>query len=273
MSISKQQIQTIYDSLPQPIKQHQIDSGLILGSGLGHLIEQFDVLETLPYSKITGFPHSTAPTHQGQLTIAQHQQHTVAIFQGRFHLYEGWTAAQTTLPVYLLKAMGAKQVIISNAAGGLNPDIPVASVMLIEDHINLTGQNPLVGNNDDQLGVRFPDMSQAYNTDLRNTAINCAEQCNIKLERGIYVGVTGPSFETNAERRFLNSIGGDAVGMSTIMEVIAANHCQLPVLAFSVITNGATGLADQQADSLEEAIKNATLGGQTLVKLLLKFIF
>jgi purine-nucleoside phosphorylase len=188
--------------------------------------------------------------------------------QGRVHLYEGRSAAAVALPVYLLKALGALRLVVTNAAGALNPEFAPGDVMLIEDHLNFTGHNPLTGPNDDALGLRFPDMSRAYDPDLRERALAVAKARKIPLRRGIYAGIAGPSLETSAERRWLRSTGADAVGMSTVLEVIAARHAGLATLGLSAITNSATGGSDQQPDSIEEVLENAGVAGATISRLL-----
>ncbi|MCB1352679.1 MAG: purine-nucleoside phosphorylase [Rhodobacteraceae bacterium] len=242
--------------------------GLVLGSGLGALAERMRGAVAIPYGEIAGMPVSTAPGHAGQLLLGELFGTRCALMQGRLHLYEGWAAADIALPIYLLKALGARSLVVTNAAGALNPAFAPGEVMLIEDHINLTGANPLTGPNDESVGLRFPDMSRAYDPELRARAKEISLRHNFALKSGIYAGICGPSLETSAERRFLRAAGGDAVGMSTVIEVIAAAHCGLRVLGFSAITNAAAGGPDQQPDTIEEVLENAAVAGLKMAALL-----
>ncbi|HEY1721154.1 MAG TPA: purine-nucleoside phosphorylase [Magnetospirillaceae bacterium] len=249
-----------------------IDIAIILGTGLGGVAEAMANPIVIPYSEIDAFPRSTVASHAGKLLIGTIAGRRVAIMQGRFHFYEGWQADDVKLPIYLFKRLGVKTLIATNAAGGLNDDFTPGDIMLITDHINMIGVNPLVGENDEKIGPRFPDMSNAYDRELLVVAREIARQAKQRIQEGVYAAVIGPSLETSAERRFLRLIGGDAVGMSTIPEVIAAKHCGMKVLAFSIITNVATGGPDQKADTLEEIIKNAQTGGANLAALLPKLV-
>ena len=240
------------------------DVALILGSGLGTLSQQVENSTRIAYHDIDGFPVSTAPGHEGELVLGDLYGREVAVLQGRFHLYEGWTAADIATPIRVLRGLGAKSLVVTNAAGGLNPSFRPGDIMLIDDHINFTGANPLIGPNDDALGLRFPDMSRAYTPELKAAAQKLMQDRNIDYRLGVYAGVTGPSLETSAERRFLHRTGADAVGMSTVIEVIAAVHAGLEVIGFSAITNMATGEADQQPDSIEEVYENAAVAAQKL---------
>lgn len=246
------------------------DTAMVLGTGLGHLAEMVADPIYIPYQEIAGFPVSTAPGHQGRLVIGRLFGRRTVLMQGRVHLYEGWTARDIALAIYLLNAFGPKQLVITNAAGGLNPAFEAGSVMLIEDHINLTGHNPLIGPNDDEIGLRFPDLTAAYDPALREKAMAAAEAAGQGLHRGIYLGLTGPSLETSAERRYFRATGGDAVGMSTVLETIAAVHAGLPVLGLSAITNPATGAPGEAPDTIEDVIANAAISGQKITKILEK---
>lgn len=266
----RQRLDAALASLPEAPR---IDVCLLLGTGLGNTMEALvdaglEVTDSVPYSAIDQFPHSSVVSHKGELAFATHGNLSVGIFQGRFHLYEGWSALDTAFPIYLARELGAKTLLISNAAGALNPELRVGGLMLIEDHLNMTGHNPLVGWEDESIGPRFPDMSQCYNKHLIQTAQTAAQSAGLSLQQGNYAGVLGPSLETSAERRWLRSIGGDAVGMSTVMEVIAARQCSLDVLGFSAITNIATGLENQTADNIESVLKNAALAAEELGRLL-----
>ncbi len=228
--------------------------GLVAGTGLTPFLDEIEVAARIPYGEITEFPVSTAPGHAGELVLGQLRGRAVAALSGRFHAYEGWHPDDIVLPFYTLRALGCERLVVTNSAGGLNPEFPVPAVMLIEDHINLTGLSPLSGPNDPALGLRFPDLSRAYDPDLRRAALAAAKALGLDLQRGIYAGCHGPALETNAERRFMRTIGGDAVGMSTVLEVMAANHAGLRVLGFSAIANAATGGPDQQPDTVEAII-------------------
>jgi purine-nucleoside phosphorylase len=240
------------------------DIALILGSGLGSVADELGDACSIPYQAIDGFPDTTTAGHAGQLLLGEWCGQRVAVLQGRMHLYEGWRAADIALPVRVLRRLGAQQLVVTNAAGALNPGFRPGQVMLIEDHLNFTGCNPLVGPNDDTLGLRFPDMSRAYDPGLRQLAENLLKEQGIDYCSGIYAGVTGPSLETSAERRFYRMAGADAIGMSTVLEVIAAVHAGMQVLGFSAITNMATGGAGQQPDTIEEVHRVAGLAGETL---------
>ncbi len=211
--------------------------GIILGTGLAQLAEHIQPEAVLPYEDIPHFPLSTVETHTGKLIIGHMDGVPVYAMQGRFHLYEGYTPQQVTFPIRVLATLGIDTLLISNAAGGMNPHFRKGDLMLITDHINLQGQNPLVGPNVDEWGPRFPDMSEPYDPTLRQWAEEVAIERAIKLQQGVYVAVLGPNLETKAEYRFLRLIGADAVGMSTVPEVIVARHMDLRVMAISVITD------------------------------------
>lgn len=212
-------------------------AGIILGTGLGKLAEEIRAEAVFDYASIPGFPLSTVEHHQGRLIYGVLNGKNVLAMQGRFHFYEGYSMQQIVFPVRVMKQLGIRWLLISNAAGSLNPSISKGSLMLLEDHINLQSSNPLFGPNDEQLGPRFPDMSRPYDVFLNELLRRAAAQLGIPLHPGVYVAVNGPNLETRAEYRFLRQIGADAVGMSTVPEVIAANHMSLPVAAVSVITD------------------------------------
>ncbi len=228
--------------------------GLILGSGLGILADEIASPIKIPYGEIPYFPVSTVEGHAGQLVLGKLNGIEVVAMQGRFHYYEGYSFDQVTFPVRVMKAMGVETLIVTNAAGGINEKFSPGDLMLITDHINNMGSNPLIGPNDPRLGVRFPDMSNAYSKELRDIAKRVALQIKLDLKEGVYVGNTGPSYETPAEIRMLRSMGGDAVGMSTVPEVIAACHSRLNVLGISCISNMAAGILDQPLNH-EEVIE------------------
>lgn len=211
--------------------------GIILGTGLGGLAEQIDVESSIPYEEIPGFPLSTVETHAGRLLLGRLGKCPVVAMQGRFHRYEGYGLAEVTFPVRVLHALGARTLVVSNACGGMNPLWAPGDLVLLSDHINLLGDNPLVGSNDDRLGPRFPDMSAPYDPGLRALARAAALELGILLREGVYVAVPGPSLETRAEYRMLRAMGADVVGMSTVPEVIVANHAGMRALGISIITD------------------------------------
>lgn len=212
-------------------------AGIILGTGLGGLAQQIENRCVIDYDKIPHFPRSTAISHAGRLVCGVLRGVPVLAMEGRFHLYEGYSLKQITLPVRVMKALGAETLIVSNACGGMNPYYRCGDVMVIDDHINLMGDNPLIGINDDRLGPRFPDMSAPYAPELIEAAQQIARQHDFVLHRGVFVAVSGPNLETRAEYRFLRGIGADVVGMSTVPEVIVAVHAGLRVVGLSVITD------------------------------------
>ncbi len=211
--------------------------GIILGTGLGGLVKEINVKHVIDYSDLPHFPLSTVESHQGKLIFGTVNGQNVVAMQGRFHYYEGYTMKQITYPVRVMKFLGVKTLLVSNACGGMNPDYRKGDLMLMVDHINLLGDNPLIGKNDDELGPRFPDMSEPYSLDLIKIAENVAKENNIKIHKGVYIAVSGPNLETKAEYRFLRETGADVVGMSTIPENIVANHMGIKVLGISIITD------------------------------------
>ncbi|WP_139489257.1 purine-nucleoside phosphorylase [Brevibacillus dissolubilis] len=219
--------------------------GLVLGSGLGVLAEDIQDAIAIPYSDIPGFTQSTVVGHKGQLVIGKLQGKQVVAMQGRFHYYEGHGLDAVVFPIRVMKAIGVETIIVTNAAGGVNTEYNAGDLMLITDHINLTSRNPLIGPNDESFGVRFPDMSEAYSKRLREVAKAVANEQGIQLKEGVYCGMLGPSYETPAEIRMIRYLGGDAVGMSTVPEVIVARHMGVEVLGISCISNMAAGILEQ----------------------------
>ncbi len=211
--------------------------GIVLGTGLGGLVNEIDIDYKISYSDIPNFPVSTVEGHQGNLIFGKLQNKKVVAMQGRFHFYEGYTMQEITFPIRVFKLLGVENLFVSNASGGLNPDFKVGDLMLITDHINLFGTNPLIGRNIDELGPRFPDMSEAYNKKMLEIGKEVAKKANIHFVEGVYVGLSGPTFETPTEYYYVRKIGGDAVGMSTVPEVIVARHMDIKCMAFSVITD------------------------------------
>ncbi|ART76950.1 purine-nucleoside phosphorylase [Sutcliffiella horikoshii] len=219
--------------------------GLILGSGLGVLAEEIQNPVVIPYTEIPEFPVSTVEGHAGQLVIGELEGKTVIAMQGRFHFYEGYAMEKVTFPVRVMKYIGVEKLIVTNAAGGVNESFEAGDLMILTDHINNMGTNPLIGPNNNELGARFPDMSEPYCKQLRKLAKDVAAEIGLKVQEGVYVGNTGPSYETPAEVRMLRTLGGDAVGMSTVPEVIVARHSGMKVLGISCISNMAAGILDQ----------------------------
>ncbi|MGQ0548841.1 MAG: purine-nucleoside phosphorylase [Armatimonadota bacterium] len=218
-------------------------AGIILGSGLGALAEHVRADAVIPYEEIPHFPRPAVEGHAGRLLIGTLEGHPSAVMQGRAHFYEGYAMGQVVFPVRVLRALGAQTLIVTNAAGGLNPVFRAGDLMIITDHINFMGTNPLIGPNEDDCGPRFPDMSAAYDAELITLAEEAAIRSGVTLRKGVYIGVSGPSYETPAELRMMRRWGADAVGMSTVHEVITARHCGMRVLGISAIADMATGEA------------------------------
>jgi purine-nucleoside phosphorylase len=260
--ITLKEIDRVTEHLQSKI-EIQPSIGLILGTGLGDLAEAVREAKVIPYSEIDGWPVSTVIGHKGRMVIGKLQDMPVMVLQGRSHYYEGYSMAQVTLPVRVMQRLGIKNIIITNAAGAINPEYEPGDVMLIIDHISMIGMagaNPLRGPNIAELGERFPDMSQAYDRKLNDIARTIAKTNNIRLHEGVYVGLSGPSFESPADLRFLRLIGADSVGMSTVPEVIVARHGSMRVLGFSGISNKAN-LDGNTITSHEEVLE----AGKTLV--------
>ena len=264
----------LYDKIQECVSylksqwDNQAHAGIILGTGLGCLVEKIDVQATIEYGDIPHFPKSTALSHKGRLICGQLRGVPVIAMEGRLHMYEGYSLKEITLPVRVMKAMGADLLIVSNACGGLNPYFKLGDIMLIEDQINLMGDNPLIGINDDRLGPRFPDMCEPYCHQLIEKAMRLARQKDIVAHQGVFVAVSGPNLETRAEYRFLRTIGADVVGMSTVPEVIVAAHCNMQVVGFSIITDMCLPDALQPAD-IDEIIRTANEAEPKLTELVL----
>ena len=241
--------------------------GVVLGSGLGAFANELEDREDLPYSELPGWPGSTAVGHAGRLILGSLGDLDVAVMAGRVHLYEGYSPAQVTFGVRVLGSMGVRAMVFTNAAGGINLELKRGGLVLISDHINLQGSNPLAGPNDDSLGPRFPDMSEAYSTKYRDIAKQVAKELNIPLSEGVYAAVMGPSYETPAEIRYLRTIGADLVGMSTVPEVIVANHMGIKVLGVSCVTNMAAGVLPQKITH-NEVLETGAMVRDTLVRFL-----
>lgn len=217
---------------------------LVLGSGLGDYVKELTNTVVIPYSEIPHFPVSTAPSHKGNLIIGELDGKPILCMQGRFHYYEGYDMKTVTYPIRVMKLLGVEKLLLTNAAGGLNENYKKGSLMIITDHINFMGDNPLIGKNYEEFGPRFNDMTYAYNLEMRNSIKDAAKEMKFDVEEGIFIGYSGPSFETPAEIRLFRNFGADAVGMSTVPEVIVANHCGMDVAAITCITNLAAGILD-----------------------------
>ncbi len=211
--------------------------GIILGTGLGGLVKEINIIDTIPYEEIPNFPVSTVESHSGKLIFGELGGKKVVAMQGRFHYYEGYSLQQVTFPVRVMKLLGIERLFVSNASGGVNPDFEVGEIMIQDDHINLFPGNPLIGKNIDELGPRFPDMSEPYDPEMIEFAKTIATENNIKVSVGTYAGLTGPTLETPAEYKYVRNVGADAVGMSTVPEVIVARHMEIPCFAISIITD------------------------------------
>lgn len=246
--------------------------GLILGSGLGSLANAIEDPVKFKYEEIPNFPTSTVAGHAGQLVIGELGGKTVVAMQGRFHYYEGYSLKEVTFPVRAMIGLGIESIIVTNAAGGTNPEYNPGDLMIITDHINFTGQNPLMGENLDELGPRFVDMTWAYNKDYINVAREAGERLGLDLKEGVYMWFTGPTYETPAEIKLARILGADAVGMSTVPEVIVANHQKINVLGLSCITNMAAGILDQPL-SHEEVVQTSMRVKDNFENLLIEIIY
>ncbi len=231
--------------------------GIVLGTGLGGLVKEIEVIDEISYSDIPNFPVSTVESHSGKLIFGKLGGKEVVAMQGRFHFYEGYDLKQVTYPIRVMKLLGIEKLFVSNASGGVNPDFIVGEIMILNDHINFFPGNPLIGKNFDELGPRFPDMSEPYCPEMIQLAKDIAKENNIRIAEGTYLGLTGPTLETPAEYKFVRTIGADAVGMSTVPEVIVARHMEIPCFAISIITDlGVPGKIKKV--SLEEVIEVAS---------------
>ncbi len=245
----------------------QPEIGIILGTGLGGLVDEMNDKIDLPYKEIPNFPVSTVQGHQGRLIFGHINGKKVVAMQGRFHFYEGYSMDAVTFPVRVMKSLGINLLIVSNASGGLRPEFQIGDLMFITDHINLM-PNPLIGKNIDELGPRFPDMSEPYSMEIIRKARHVARRCNINCHEGVYVGVSGPTFETPAEYYYIKTIGGDAVGMSTVPEVIVARHMKLPVFAVSVISD--LGVKGKIVEISHEEVIDAAATAQPKMTMIIK---
>lgn len=250
------------------------DIAIVLGSGLGDLADKIDIKGKIPYEEIDGMPTATTSTHIGQFVYGYLGDKKIVMMQGRVHMYEGYTSQEVVMPIRLMHKWGAKTLILTNASGGINKEYKVGEFMLMSDHISLFVPSPLIGKNDDTLGPRHPDMSAAYDKALQRTAIKVAMDNDIVLHRGVYAQLMGPQFESPSEIRALSTLGADTVGMSTVIEAIAANHCGMSVCGISLITNYACGILDQPLSGEEvcETANSVAPKFETLIKEIVKAI-
>ena len=262
-----QKIQETADFLKSKIKTNP-KTGIILGTGLGNLVTQITETTEIPYETIPNFPVSTVEGHSGKLIVGLLGGVAVVAMQGRFHYYEGYDMKAVTFPVRVMKALGIENLLVSNASGGVHPDFEIGDLMIITDHLNLFPEHPLRGKNFAELGPRFPDMSNAYSKELIVKAKNIAAKNNIKVVEGVYVGTTGPTFETPAEYKYFRTIGGDAVGMSTVPEVIVANHSGMKVFGMSIITD--LGVPGKIVEVTHEEVQEIGNKVQPLMTLIMK---
>ncbi|MEO1498805.1 MAG: purine-nucleoside phosphorylase [Planctomycetota bacterium] len=269
-------IDAVADRIRAAIGDRRPRVGVVLGSGLGGLADRLENVVALPYADLPGFPRSTAAGHAGRFVVGALPgvDHPIIAMQGRFHLYEGWNARQAALPVWVMRRLGVECVVVSNAAGGLNPQYRVGDVVAIDDHINFMFRNPLVGPNDESLGPRFPDMSSPYDPRLIAVAHEAARSHGFPLHTGVYVAMLGPTYETRAEYRMTRTLGGDVVGMSTVPEVVAAVHAGMRVFGVSTVTNAdpPDALGETTHDEVVEAAASAGEKLRHLVEALVRHV-
>lgn len=258
------------DYIKSKIGDFKPEIAIVLGSGLGELADEYCEIK-LAYSEIPGFPISTVKGHNGNLVFAKVNGKNIMMMQGRFHFYEGHSMQTVTYPIKIMKKLGVETILITNAAGGVNPYFKPSSLMIIKDHINFMGTNPLIGPNDDTLGERFPDMSEVYTKSLREIAHTCSKNLNIPVEEGIYIALTGPTYETPAEVNMVRTLGADAVGMSTVPEAIVASYLKMKVLGISCICNSAAGISTVGL-SHKEVLEAAEKAKTNFKKLVLEII-
>lgn len=242
--------------------------GIILGTGLGGLVHEINIKHTIAYEEIPNFPVSTVEGHSGKLIFGEIGGKNVVAMQGRFHFYEGYTMQQVAFPVKVMKFLGIKNLFVSNASGGVNPNFEIGDLMIINDHINFFPSNPLIGKNEKELGPRFPDMSEAYSKKIIAKAKSVAAKNNIKVQEGVYLGLSGPTFETPAEYRMVFRLGADAVGMSTVPEVTAARHMNIPCFAISIITD--LGVEGKIVEVTHEEVQHVAAQAEKKMTLIMK---
>ena len=269
--MKKEELKAVTSAIKARIKNYQPETALILGSGLGGLADSIENPIIIPYEEIRGFPHSTVQGHAGRLVIGLLGGKEVICLQGRVHLYEGHAPEKISLIIRVLKSLGIKNLILTNAAGSVKPNMPPGSLMVLADHINFSGFNPLIGINDDEFGPRFPDMSYAYDPSFKDAIMECGKQEGVDMFEGAYLMVAGPNFETPAEIRAFQVLGASAVGMSTVPECLVAVHCGMRVAGISVITNFGAGMVKEK-QTHDETIDQADKASKKLQKILTRFI-
>ena len=263
-------MQETLDFIKSKINDFEPEIAIILGSGLGHFCDNLDGI-SIKYTDIPDFPKSTVEGHKGELLFCEIEEKKCVIMQGRFHFYEGYSMHESTYPIKIFKKLGIKTLILTNASGAINKEIKVGDIVLMTDHINFMGTNPLIGKNDDTLGTRFPDMSECYCKELRNVAHNSANELNMALKEGVYLATTGPSYETPAEIRAYKMLGADVVGMSSAPEAIVANYLGIKVLGLSLATNYAAGVTENRPNH-SEVLEMGKQSAEKLTKLVKKII-
>lgn len=263
-----EQINFTTKSILDRTNQFRPEAGIILGTGLGGLVKEISAEFVIPYEEIPNFPVSTVEGHSGKLIFGELGGKKVMAMQGRFHFYEGYNMQQITFPVRVMKALGIHTLVVSNASGGMNPDFEIGEIMIINDHINLFPTNPLIGKNIAELGPRFPDMSEAYDKKLIANALEIAKNNNIRVAQGVYAGLTGPCFETPAEYRYIARIGADAVGMSTVPEVIVAKHGGMRVFGVSIVTD--LGVEGKIVEVTHEEVQHIASAAEPKMSLIVK---
>lgn len=263
-------MQNAVDYINEKTNNFQPEIGVILGSGLGDFVNNLETI-SIPYGDIPGFQKSNVQGHAGKLVFAEYKGRKIVFMQGRYHFYEGHSLQTVTYPVKVMKKLGVKTLVVTNAAGAINENFKPADLMIITDHINFLGTNPLIGANDDTLGTRFPDMSEVYKKDLVKKAEECAKELGINIRKGVYLASTGPSYETPTEVRMMRLLGADAVGMSTVPEAIVANYCGIKVLGISCLTNYASGITDTPLTH-KEVIEAANVAKENFQALLGKVL-
>ena len=267
----KELVNQVAQQITSKIKNYKPKIGLILGSGLGGLADAIKDPVIIPYEEIDGFPRSTVSGHAGRLVIGKLNGVDVLCMQGRVHFYEGHSPASLAMIIRAYKKVGVQTMILTNAAGSLNFDMPPGSLMIISDHINMSGFNPLIGPNDDDFGPRFPDVTYAYDPELREKLLQCAEKEGVNMSSGVYVMASGPNFETPAEIRMFRTVGGNAIGMSTVPETVSAVHCGMKVAGISVITNFGAGMVREKMTH-DETIAKANEAGKKLQRVITSFV-
>ena len=267
-----EKVKKIADDIQKLIGDFQPEVGLITGTGLGDIVNEFELVKRIPYGEIEGFPVSTVQSHAGEMVFSTYKGVKIVTMRGRLHYYEGYSMKEVTLPVRVLKELGVSRLFISNVTGSVNPDYEMGDVVFIRDHINMMPENPLRGKNIEEWGPRFPDMKYTYNPEWNATGVKEAKALGLRVHEGVYVALPGPNLETPAEYIFMNKIGADVVGMSTVPEVLAAKHMELPVLVFSLISNKCFPPEAIRETSVEDVISVGASRSPLLQKMVCRLI-